>query len=197
MVRRSGIVRQNDRVTTWQEWDAETVMNSELPTIPEGEPPAGLWVPLARWWKPEGSAGYLLMVRLDPEPDDGLPYKADIDSFVRPPHGRWHWSEGGGSDWGLGWGPRPSGTSFWFEGMGAGGAGHPFVAPGRAQSEVATVVVRGDGWETACPTELRTGAFLIGADMDELVEISTLDALGRTLRSFTATTIWDALPKGR
>jgi hypothetical protein len=48
--RRSGIVRQNDRVTTWQEWDAETVMNSELPTIPERERPAGLWVPLARWW---------------------------------------------------------------------------------------------------------------------------------------------------
>jgi hypothetical protein len=183
-------------VAEWEEWDKEAVMNGGLPDLPEGEPPAGLLVPLARWWKPAGSVGYLLIVMLDPEPDDGTPYKADIDSFVRDDEGGWRWSGGGGSDWRFGWVLRPNGTSFWFEGMGSGGNGHPFVAPGLAQSEVATVLVRGDGWNTACPVEPRTGAFLIGADLNELVEITTLDSSGQQLRRFTPTTIWDASHSG-
>jgi hypothetical protein len=64
--RRSGAVGQNGLVTGWQEWDEAAAMNVELPTIPDGEPPVGLWVPLARWWKPQrfegvstaGHAGY-------------------------------------------------------------------------------------------------------------------------------------------
>jgi hypothetical protein len=90
-----------DNMTSWQEWDSEAVMNGQLPTIPEGEPPVGLWVPLARWWKAEGSAGFLLLVTL--EPDDRLrpSYMADIYSFARDEDGAWRWSGGGGSDWGL------------------------------------------------------------------------------------------------
>ena len=174
-------------------------MNGDLPELTEGEPPPGLWVPLARWWKPGGSVGYLLIVMMDPDPEpgDGTPYKADIHSFKRENRGPWRWSGGGGSDWRLGWGPRPDGTSFWFEGMGAGGAGNPFVAPGRAQSQVKAILVRGDGWETTSPTEPITGAFLIGADLDEAIEVSTLDVGGRTLRSFGTTTIMDALPRAR
>jgi hypothetical protein len=81
--------------------------------------------------------------------------------------------------------------------MGSGGDGHPFVAPGRAQSGVAAVLVRGEGWETVCPTEPTTGAFLIGADLDEPIEISTLDASGRMLRSLGHTTIMEALSRAR
>jgi hypothetical protein len=171
-------------------------MNGHLPDIPEGEPPAGLWVPLARWWRPDGAAGYLLIVMLDAEPDDHdrSRYKADIDTFVRGEGGGWRWSGGGGSEWRFGWPPRPQGTSFWLEGMGSDGPGQ-FVAPGLAQSEVKTVLIRGNGWETGSPAEPQTGAFLIGAEMEEPIEISTLDGSGRTLRSFEPTTIMDALPR--
>jgi hypothetical protein len=183
------------QMTQWQAWNSEAAMNGELPPLPEGEPPAGLRVPLARWWKPQGSRGYLLTVRYDAEPDDGMPYNADIDGFDRVDSGRWQWIEGSGSFWQFGWGPRPKGTGFRFEGMSWGGTGHPVVAPGRAQSKVDAVLVRGEGWETACPTEPRTGTFLIGADLDELIEIATLDASGKMLRTFGATTIMDALPR--
>lgn len=193
---RMGAVCEDGPVTTWQEWDGEAVMNGHLPDVPEGEPPAGLWVPLARWWKPEGAVGYLLIVMLDPEPDDHerSRYKADIDTFIRDEGGRWRWRGVGGSDWRFGWPPRPQGTSFWLEGMGSADGAGQFVAPGLAQSEVATVLVRGNGWETASRVESQTGAFLIGADIGEPIEISTLDGSGRTLRSFERTTIMDALP---
>jgi hypothetical protein len=76
--------------------------------------------------------------------------------------------------------------------MGSGGNGHPFVAPGVAGSAVETVVVRGDGWEVTSPTEARTGGFLIGADLDESIDLAALDASGQELFSITNSTIWVA-----
>ena len=192
-VRRTGTGGQNGQVTIWQEWDGDSAMNGELPTIPRGEPPAGLWVPLARWWKPQGSMGYLLMVMLDPEPDDGLPYKADLDLFIRDENDQWRWSGGGGSDWRFGWAARPEGTGVRLEGMGTGGTGQPFVAPGVAGSEVTSVIVRGAGWECACPTNEQTGAFLIGSGLYERVELAAVDASGGEFVLVRDTTISDAI----
>jgi hypothetical protein len=42
----------NGRMRDWGVWDEEEVMNGELPRLPATNPPAGLWVPLARWWNP-------------------------------------------------------------------------------------------------------------------------------------------------
>jgi hypothetical protein len=180
-------------VAEWQEWDGEAVMNGDLPTLPETDPPPGVWVPLARWWKPTGATGFLLIVMLDPELDDGAPYKADIDSFARDKSGMWRWLGGGGSDWRFGWEPRPPGGAYSFEGMGSGGPDEIFVAPGVAGAEVSAILVQGDTWSTECPVEPRTGAFLAGAGTYEQVEITALDDLGKPLHSAWATTLWDAV----
>lgn len=34
----------NDKVSEWDEWDEEAVMNGDLPTLPTTPPPPGLWV---------------------------------------------------------------------------------------------------------------------------------------------------------
>jgi len=167
-------------------------MNGELPTLSDGEPPPGIWVPLARWWKPKGTIGFLLIVMHDPEPDDGSPWKADIDSFERDELERWRWQGGGGSDWRFGWGNRPTGDRYSFEGMGAGGD-EVFVAPGIAGTNVSAILIRGDTWSTECLVEPRCGAFLAGAALHEEIEITALDEFRRSLHSIPSTTLWDIL----
>ena len=166
-------------------------MNGALPSIPDTTPPPGLWVPLARWWKPNETIGYLLLVMLDPEVDDGAPYKHDIDTFTRDEAGMWHWSGGGGSDWRFGWNPRPHGSALVFEGSGSGSG--PTVAPGVAGADVSAVVVKAATWSAECQPEARTGAFLIAANLDELVEITALDAVRQPVNALSDTTIWDVL----
>lgn len=133
------------------------------------------------------------MVMLDPEPDDGTPYKADIDSFALDVSGLWRWRGGNGSDWRFGWDPRPPSDGFYFEGMASGGPNEVLVAPGVAGSDVEAILVRGDTWSMVCAVEPRSGAFLAGASIDEQVVITSVDASGRPLHSVSGTTLWDAL----
>jgi hypothetical protein len=185
-------------LTQWETWDEEAVMNGDLPVIPDGNPPPGLWVPLARWWKPTDVHGYLLTVLLNPEPGEGTTFKHDIDMFERGDADRWRWVSGGGSDWRFGFDRRPAGDELFFEGAGSGGGtGSPlFVAPGVAGSGVSTVLVRGATWSAESRVEPRTGAFLLGADLDEEIEITALGAGGRPLRSLPATTVRQAVQEG-
>jgi hypothetical protein len=87
---------------------------------------------------------------------------------------------------------RPDDNAFTFEGMCAAGTDQTYVAPGVAGRDVSTILITGDRWSVECPVEPRSGAFLAGADMNERIEITSLDEDRMAVYSMSGTTLWDA-----
>lgn len=181
----------------WQSRSEEEVMNGEWLSLPSSSPPAGLWFAVARWSMPEDDTGYLLELYLDPDPDLGSLVKYDIH-VLRRTEGRWSWSSAGGADWRFGTASPPMNNEFWLDSSGVGdpdGNGI-FVVPGFAGSQVKSVMVSGMDWRTISPVEPKTGAFLVGAQSDELITMTALDHDDRPIGSKSHRTLWEVAHTG-